>query len=400
MKERANRLSGGSAERQHGSAAVAASDESRSQLRIGVVGIYPRSIHLLTYVRYLVERGHDVTVITNAETVDAAVRVVNFGRHTRLIRFVPSVFRVALRAWRVRRALVRGRFDVVNIQQMTPDGVYGAVLSPSPVVPTFWGSDILRLEIRPWFVRRLMPRAIRRAAAVHATCREIASIVIEMGAQPEKVETFNYGVDLGLFTTVGPEQREAHRVISTRGLRPFYRIADIVAAFPTVVDRYPDARLVLVGDGQPGDKENLEAAAAEAGIPDHVEFTGRLEFEGVASELRRASVWVSIPPTDSFALSLQEAMACGTLPVVADIPAMREGLDETRGILLPVVNAEAVGGAMIEGIERAALGEHLVPNRRFVEEHGDRRVNLARYESLLARVASRSSSARGRGRAV
>ena len=362
-------------------------------LRIAVVGIDPRNMHFLTYTRYLAEQGHDVTVITNADVVDAPVKVVNFGRHSRLIKYVPSVFRVMLRAWRVRRAIVRGRFDAVSIQQVTPDGVYAALLANAPVVPTFWGSDLLRLEIRPWFVRRLMPRAVRRSAFVHATCEEIERRVLQMGAEPSRVETFNYGIDLDVFTADGIEMREPHRVLCTRGLRPFYRIAEIVRAFPRVVERFPDAVLVLAGDGWEGDREALETVVAEEGMADHVRFTGRLDAAGVASELRSAAVWVSIPPSDSFALSLQEAMACGAFPVVADLPAMREGVDESRAILLTDVAPEPLAAAIAEGIERAGSGAHIVPNQAFVQARGDRRVNLARYESLLLRAAAEDGRA-------
>lgn len=358
-----------------------------------MVGINPENVHFLTYVRHLCSRGHLVTVITNAGSVDAPVEVVDFGRHTRLIRLVPPVFRILLRAWRVRRALASGHFDVVSIQQMTPDGVYAALLSRAPVVPTFWGSDLLRLEIRPWFVRRLMPLAVRRSAAIHATCEEIAERTIAMGASPDDVETFNYGVDLDVFRDDGCEAREPHRVACTRGLRPFYRIPEIVQAFRGVVERYPDARLVLAGDGQPGDREALEALAEAEGIAEHVTFTGRLGPEGVATELKRASVWVSMPPSDSFALSLQEAMACGAFPVVPELKSMREGLDDERGILLAEVTPDTLDAALIEGIARSAEGAHAEPNRRVVEEKGDRRANLARFEAILVRVAEGSGSA-------
>lgn len=113
--------------------------------------------------------------------------------------------------------LRRWRFDVVSVQQMTPDGVFAALLSPWPVVPTFWGADILRLSMRPWYVRRLMPKAVRCAARVHATSRQIAEVVMAMGADAGRVETFNYGVALDVFVLSRPETRDAARIVCTRG---------------------------------------------------------------------------------------------------------------------------------------------------------------------------------------
>lgn len=373
-----------------------ASTSPSRRLDIAVAGIAPENIHFLTYTRYLVECGHNVTVITNAATVDADVRVVDFGRHTRLIKLVPRGFRVLLRASRVWRALRSGRFDVVSVQQMTPDGVYATLLAPGPVVPTFWGSDILRLEIRPWFVQRLMPRAVRRATRIHATSEEIAARLIGMGADPARMETFNYGVDLGVFAVDGPEVREPGRIVCTRGLRPFYRTAEIVRALPLLLEQAPDARLVLVGDGQPGDLEALEDLADECGVSERVTFTGRLAPAEIASELQKAAVLVSIPPTDSFALSVQEAMACGAFPVVSDIPAMRQSLDETNAEHVSDVSPQALAATLARALERARQGTHIAINRRTVEAVGDRRTNLARFEALLQAAADDRRRAGGR----
>lgn len=363
------------------------SDPQQRALNVAVVGICPDNVHYQTYVRQLLQCGHDVTVITDAATMDAPVKVISYGRHTRLIRYVPKGFGVLVRVSRVWRALRRGHYDVVSIQQMTPDGVYAALLSKAPVVPTFWGSDLLRLEIRPWFVRKLMPFAVRRATVLHATCEEIAERLAEMGGRAQDIETFNYGIDLEVFSADGPEIRDPHRIVCTRGLRPFYRTSELISALPGLVERYPDIRLVLAGDGQPGDREALEALADSLGVRAHVEFPGRLTPTEVAAQLRRAAVWASLPPSDSFALSLQEAMACGAFPVTSDLRAMREGIDESRGILLAEITPVTVSAALAMGIERAATGAHIVENRAVVEAKGDRRVNLARFEGLILRAA-------------
>lgn len=361
--------------------------EPSGPLKVAVVGIEPNNVHFRTYVRYLLERGHDVTVVTNTWSAEEAARVVNFARHTRLIRLAPRWFRDLLRAIRLRGVLRAERFDVVNVQQMTPDGVFAALLAPWPVVPTFWGSDILRLSIRPWYVRRLMPKAVARAARVHATSGQIARILTSMGADPDRVETFNYGVDLDVFALDGPEVREGSRIVCTRGLRPFYRAEAIVRALPLLARLVPDVRLVLAGDGQPGDREALERVAAECGVADRVEFPGRLAPAGVAAELRRAAVLVSIPPTDSFALSVQEAMACGAFPVVSDIPSMREALDERTAAFVTDVAPEPLATLLADAIERARQGSHVAPNRATVERVGDRRQNLARFERMLSEAA-------------
>ncbi|MBN2404043.1 MAG: glycosyltransferase family 4 protein, partial [Coriobacteriia bacterium] len=168
---------------------------------------------------------------------------------------------------------------------------------------------------------------------------------------------------------------------------PFYRLTEIVEAMRVVCDRHSDAELVLVGDGLPGDRELIEAAISREGLTGRVEFTGRLEPAAVATELRRAAVWVSVPPSDSFALSLQEAMACGAFPVTTDLRAMREGIDESRGILVSDISPGALGEALSEGLSRAAEGGFAARNHAVIARVGDRTVNLSRYAGMLTRAA-------------
>ena len=105
-------------------------------MKIAVCGISPGSFHYRTYATYLAERGHDVTAITNADEVDAPVHVVNFARSTVMSRALPRGTGWTQRAFSLWRALHGHGFDVVNVQQMTPDGVLAALLWGGPLVLT------------------------------------------------------------------------------------------------------------------------------------------------------------------------------------------------------------------------------------------------------------------------
>ncbi len=356
-------------------------------MRMAVCGISPKSFHFRTYVNHLAAQGHDVTVITNADEFDAPVEVVNFARVTRVSRMMPPRMGWILRAWRLWRALHGHGFDVVNIQQMTPDGVIATMLSAVPVVPTFWGSDILRLGERPRWVRLLMPRAVRKSSALHATAHVIAGRLIDLGADPGRIAVFNYGVDLGLFRlrTAEPERGS---IVSTRHLQPLYRHADIIRAMPLVLEREPDARLTLAGLAPEEDLDMLTGIVGQLGLSGVVEFPGRLDKPEVARRLAAAELWVSIPTSDSLAISLQEAMACGAFPVVSDLPSMREILDEPNAVFVRDVSPAALADSVVRALSLARTGAHVAVNRATVERVGDRSHNLHRYERLLVEAAS------------
>lgn len=351
-------------------------------MKIAVCGISPKSFHYRTYVNFLVSQGHDVTVITNADEFDAPVRVINFARPTRLSRLVPPHMGWVVRAWRLWRSLHGHGFDVVNIQQMSPDGVIAALLWGGPLVPTFWGSDMLRLSERPWWLRRLTRRAVRRATLLHATSKVIAGRLQDMGADPACIAVFNYGVDAQVFRLRDAEP-EPGSILFTRRLWPLYRPAAIVRAMPALIAREPAAKLTLAGAGHPEDLEMLTALVAELGLTDRVEFTGYLAKAEVARRLAGAELWVSIPTSDSLAISLQEAMACGAYPVVADLPSMREVLEEPFAVFVTDVRPEPLADALSRALLLSRTGAHVSANRGSVERFGDRTRNLQRFEQML-----------------
>ena len=355
-------------------------------MKIAVCSVAPRSNHYRTYVNFLASRGHDVTVITNTNDVDVPVDVVNFARKIPGLPFMPPGMGLLIRLSRLFRALRSAPFDVLDVMQVTPDGVYAAWLWRGPLMLDFWGSDILRLETRTWWIRRLMPRVVRKADRIHAVSEHMARVLVAMGADPSRIETFQYGVDLTQFG-FGGAPRTSQQILGSRGLREFYRVETIIRAMPQVLLSRPQAHLLLTKADGPLD--SLQSLAGDLGVERSVTFLGLVSREEVSARLRRAAVWVSIPPSDGMPLSLLEAMASGALPVVSDLDTMREWLDESRAVFVDSASPEHVAEAILRGLTLAEDGAHAEPNRRAVEQRGDRQANLPRWERMLLAAAGR-----------
>jgi glycosyltransferase involved in cell wall biosynthesis len=369
-------------------------------VNVVVCGIAPHSNHFRTYVDFLVRRGHDVTVLTDSDSMDAPVRLVNLAEPSALARSLPRGGGLALLLWRLRKALRADAFDVLDVMQVSPLGVYAAWMWGGPLLLDFWGSDILRLSARPWFIRRLMRRVVAKADRIHAVSREMEQALLSLGADEANIETFQYGIDLSAFE-LAPGPRTSEQILCARGLREFYRSRTVIRAMPYVLRSRPHARLVLTKDDAP--VEPLRALADELGVGDKVTFLGRVPRQQLPAIMRAAAVSVSIPPSDGAPLSLLETMACGPVPVVSDLATMREWLDETRAVFVREVTPEAVGEAILRGLALAEDGSYAVHNRLIVEERGDRAKNLPRWEAMLAAavdVHGRSGAGQHRVRRV
>jgi len=153
-----------------------------------------------------------------------------------------------------------------------------------------------------------------------------------------------------------------------------------IAAMARIVHRYPDARLIVAGDGDA--RPALEQQAREAGVADAVRFTGWVPPAAVPDLIDQASV-VVVPSRwrEPFGLVALQAMQRAR-PVVA---AARGGLPEVvrsgeTGLLVPSDDADALAdgilhvlddpdraGAMgLAGLERARKRFGF---ERFIAEH-------------------------------
>ncbi|MGO8851257.1 glycosyltransferase family 4 protein, partial [Mycobacterium sp.] len=131
----------------------------------------------------------------------------------------------------------------------------------------------------------------------------------------------------------------------------------LVEALPQLVERFAEVQLLIVGRG---DQDELRKEAGA--LADHLRFLGQVDDAEKASAMRSADVYCA-PNTggESFGIVLVEAMAAGTAVVASDLDAFRRVLlDGKVGRLVPVGDAAALAGALIEVLENDALRQRYV----------------------------------------
>jgi glycosyltransferase involved in cell wall biosynthesis len=134
----------------------------------------------------------------------------------------------------------------------------------------------------------------------------------------------------------------------------------LIAAIPDVLERLPDVRIALVGEGPL--EAALRAQVGELGLEAHVIFAAP---HNPADELAAASV-VTIPSRwESGPLVLAEAMLLGRPVVATPVGTVGDLIEDgVTGWLVPVADRSALGHALIEALvdseaaaRRAAAGE-------------------------------------------
>jgi glycosyltransferase involved in cell wall biosynthesis len=183
-------------------------------------------------------------------------------------------------------------------------------------------------------------------------------------------------------------------MISDRALEPLYNVDVVIRAFARLRERMPDARLVVAHDGS--ERGRLEALAGEL-ASGAVSFTGRLGANELAEALSRAHVYVSVPSSDSMALSTVEAMAAGCFPVVSDLASNEGWLTYgENAFVVPVRDEVRLADAMHEAFRNANLRRSAAEvNRAKAAADGLRERNMLLMERHYYRLAGHPQAGGG-----
>jgi glycosyltransferase involved in cell wall biosynthesis len=332
------------------------------------------TIYVERLARGLAERGHRVDVLTSRYDPDLPEHEVLDGvqiwRLNVMMRISKGVIMPAMlwRAWELAR-----QADVVNLHVPQLDAAPISVLARmlgKPVALTYHCD--LKLPEGP--VHALANRGSHLANLVSAGMADVIvtntrdyaehsnflrhylgklqvippPIEVE-AATPERLEAFARKANLG------PGQRVigmAARLASEKG------VETLVAAMPTILESYPKARVLFVGQYQDVLGEEAYAQRLKPMIESLGEawtFLGVLPPAEFSAFLHLAEVTVlpSINSTESYGMVQVESMACGTPVVASDLPGVRQPVRSSgMGVIVPVGDASSLAGAIMRVLER------------------------------------------------
>ncbi len=234
--------------------------------------------------------------------------------------------------------------------------------------------------------------ANRSAGVVFVSRSSLESFALAHGGPRDNWCVVENAVDLDMFTpepAVMPAELmvpSGAPVVTMVGvLRPRKGHDAALAAWPAVLRSFPDARLLMVGEGP--QQEVLQARARELGVAERVIFAGKRTD---VSRLIRASTLVVLPSEhEALPTTLIEAAACGRPVVATDVDGIPEVvMDGETGLLVPVGDevalAREVTALLGDEPRRLRMGEDA---RALAEERFDARRWAERLYEIYERAA-------------
>jgi phosphatidylinositol alpha-mannosyltransferase len=303
-------------------------------------------VHVKNLATRLLERGHDAIVLAPTTMSPPEPWVRPIGRPVR-IPYQGTVAPIAPLSYRrVRSVLAAFRPDVVHVHEpLTPSAsMYATLVSKAPVVATVHAylDRSVAMELAAPILRRIW-----RHVTVGIAVSEAAASFLRRVLPDAELEIVPNGVDVGAFADAEPrgDLPVGRRILWVNRLDAQKGFPIALAAFSKVIAEFPDALLVVVGEGK--DREALTRLTEPARV--RVEMRGAVPNEQVPSYLAAGEVFASpAVGQESFGIALVEAMAAG-LPVVAtDIPGYREVVsDGVEGLLVPPRDPEALAAGLV-----------------------------------------------------
>ncbi len=315
----------------------------------------------------------------------AGVRPVVFDVGRRMLR--PNT------AWQVARLarLVRAEgIRVIHCQDVYTNvlGTLVAALARVPVIVT-------RVDLQHHLLgyrRPLLEAVSRRADRVLVNALCIRDLAVSQGVAADRIAVVRNGVDLeeldraALRAPEAPAPEPGALVCVANMHHPVKGQTDLLMAMREVLRRRPDARLVLVGDGER--RPLLERLARRLGIAGRCHFLGHRR-DGPAI-LARAAAGVSASHAEGISNAILEAMAL-RLPVVATAVGgtpeiVRDGQD---GFLVPPGAPAALARRMLDLLGDAALRRRMGERgRRIVEREFGLDQMRTSYDALYQELAA------------
>lgn len=128
-------------------------------------------------------------------------------------------------------------------------------------------------------------------------------------------------------------ESEVPIVLAVSRLEAWKRIDRAISALPSIVSCFPNARLVIVGDG--AQRVALEILARNLGVQENVQFVGPVPHDQVFLYMRAADLIISLYELSNLCNPVLEAMICGRCVISLADGSLEHVIDPGKtGILL------------------------------------------------------------------
>ena len=301
-----------------------------------LIGSNAGNAHLSNFLELVRSDFDDVLVVSDYP--------VNFAPHRHISFSLRNPFKIVNSIRQLREIIEAYDPSIIHVHQVNSYAFIStrANAGKKPLVLTAWGSDVLILPKKSWIHKWLVKQGLKNADIITADSYQMKDSIIQLWPSATVINA-NFGVSLDLNLTY--DAQRSFTIYSNRMHEPLYQIEELLDGMKTLLKK-DGGSLVLAGKGSL--TEHLKAKVERNNLAEYVTFVGFVTRTQNIEYYLRSKYFISIPKSDGTSISLLEAMAYGCIPIVSDLPANREWIEDgVNGIIKS--NEEAMEQAIYRG---------------------------------------------------
>ena len=189
----------------------------------------------------------------------------------------------------------------------------------------------------------------RHADILWTHARANVADIQQLGVQDARIRVAYRGAKLQRFEGIDWQRKVKRRIVSAGRLGAFKKMDDVLRVFQQTLQRWPDATLVILGDGP--ERARLEALARTLSVAHAVTFRGHVAHAEVFEAMARSEVFLLMSQHGAERLPnvIKEAMGCRCVCVTTQTPGIEELLVHGEyGFVVPQGDVEGAAQHIAE----------------------------------------------------
>ncbi len=157
--------------------------------------------------------------------------------------------------------------------------------------------------------------------------------------------------------------------ISIGGCSPVKRHSDIIMALPKILEYYPEAIYLHLGEGSVTDDEYA--------LAEKLNVLENIRFEGNRTDVRKflivSDIYIMTSKFEGISLTTIEAMACGIPAILYNVPGLRDFNSSVPCSILIEENYNVLANEILDLFQEKELKYRMIENAK---QHVDERFNM------------------------
>lgn len=334
---------------------------------------------------------HNITPFGNFGLLNENGILPNIKKNHLLILLIPLY--IISQIYSINKIVSKEKIDMIHSHWVLPQGliavIYKKIMNKKvKILCTIHGSDINNFNGKIGnLIKKFILKNINELSVVSYQIKEK---VINLG-YTKTINVFPMGIDTKNFNPKRKDQ-QIKKKYDIKG--PFLLfvgtcikekgIEYLIKAIPYIKKKYPLVKLMVVGEGNL--KESMISLTKKLKIKDSVIFLGQVDSNDLPTLYATADLFILPSFSEGFGLVVIEAISCGTIPLISNIPVFKHFTDQTK-ISIKLKNSKDISQKIIYFLKNKKKYQFIKTNlRKYVINNFDWDIVINNYTNLYKKI--------------